>query len=318
MSQVNSSVMSVSLGQAVALLKHRCTLLRFDGPLEDGALLAGAPEALLPILRYLFGGFSEALTRHLEMHGHRFGPKMSDLVFAQELLAAWPLISSEPLPVALTAERLLNAAQGSVDRLLFTMNALLVCSEKHHALSPFSPRDSEPFGLSGTAIGLSSTAVRPEGAAKSEAEDDLQSTMQLLVAAYREQLNSLDEEAIDGESDQAAWIAIMRANESLERSALAASSDFSRSSSFEDASLYDYEKPTARLAADARGQPLYQQQLNASGIQISDTCSDSKLRKQYSLAMAGLQRLEPGSLRDEDVDDRVFNSDFIESKSDFI
>ena len=47
--------------QAAALLKHRCDLTSFDGEIDDSALQAGSPAACVPILRYIFISFSEAL-----------------------------------------------------------------------------------------------------------------------------------------------------------------------------------------------------------------------------------------------------------------
>ena len=79
--------------QAAALLRYRCRLVAFDDEIDPSKLREGHPDACMPILRYLFVSFSEALAEFLADSGHAFEPDMPDDELVRRALCAWPLIS---------------------------------------------------------------------------------------------------------------------------------------------------------------------------------------------------------------------------------
>ena len=140
----------VSLEQTLVLLKHRCYSVRFDGALDDEQLRTGSVEGLLPIVRFLFVNFSEVLCDFLEEHGHVFEPGMSDEELASRVIACWHLVSPKPQLGNISVQKLLTRGRWGVDRLLFTMQCLLVCVDKHNELQTkrnVANRSFQPQGL---------------------------------------------------------------------------------------------------------------------------------------------------------------------------
>ena len=82
--------------QAAALLRYRCGLVAYDQDHDEAELNAGSAAACLPILRFLFLNFSEALDNFLRSEGHTFFPDMTDEQLLHGILKAWPLTSQAP------------------------------------------------------------------------------------------------------------------------------------------------------------------------------------------------------------------------------
>ena len=147
---------TLSREQAAALLEHRCELIRFEGEIDAGALRAGAPAACLPILRYVFVGFSEALDDFFRnVGGHTFHEGMSDEQLVTGIMCVWDLISPHAPLGAATVDKVLHPEAWGADRLLFTLQCVLLCCRKHRALVA----QSEEAWL---ASGLSWTSTSPQ------------------------------------------------------------------------------------------------------------------------------------------------------------
>ena len=290
----------VSLEQTLVLLKHRCYSVRFDGALEDEQLRTGSVESLLPIIRYLFINFSEVLCDFLEDHGHIFEPGMDDKDLAARVIACWHLISPQPQLGGITVQKLLTRGRWGVDRLLFTMQCLLVCVNKHNELQArrnAEARSFQPLGISSSfAV---SAAHRPFGSG--DVRETLQSTTQWMVGVYREQLESLEQAAeLDGQSEQARWVA-----------------------------AFDSTAVGPRLeqgggtvgghpALDAEQQQAYHDQLRRVGLNTASSApmaaASARMAERYEAKMRALCMGEE-MLDDDDIDDfdDSLNTPFIES-----
>ena len=111
----------LSREQAAGLLKYRCRLISCDIDIDDAALSAGEPAACIPIMRYVFTHFSQALDDFLKKTGHNFHRRMTDAQLVEAILHAWPVLSPHA-PVALaTAPKIVQKGAWGTDRLLFTL-----------------------------------------------------------------------------------------------------------------------------------------------------------------------------------------------------
>lgn len=231
-------VWNIDMGQAVDLLRFRCRVIEFDDPIDDAELSVGSPRACVPILRFLFVRYSEVLSAYLARDGHRFndGGPMSDLALVRAVLDAWPLVSPHQAIGAATAAKFLRAGSWGTDRLLFTLQAVLVCAKKHSELmrketglrddaddagwfgdSSMSWSASAAAGAQSEAGGKSE-AIRSEGTLAMESEST-RSTMAWMAEAYREQLDSVacsspqgskGSTIGNGADEQAKWVAALR------------------------------------------------------------------------------------------------------------
>lgn len=208
-----SSDWQLSRAQAAALLKHRCQLMSFDEDIDDGALGRGATTACLPILRFLFTRFSEALDHFFCESGHVFHDDMTDEELVGMLLRAWCLLSPrKPLGAATVSKVLLDGEWGT-DRLLFTLQCVLVCCQMHRSLVAKSDEEWIRRDMSWTESSPQQQFdVHPDNGTESERE---RSTLAWMVQAYREQMDSLttSEESLtttaemSGTLQQEAWVA---------------------------------------------------------------------------------------------------------------
>ena len=124
----------LSREQAAALLKYRCQLISFEGDLSDKALNAGEPSACLPILRYVFTHFSQSLDDFFRRSGHSFSYRMPDQQLVEAILGVWGLISPHAPLGGATIRKVLQKGAWGTDRLLFTLQCVLLCAQKHRDL----------------------------------------------------------------------------------------------------------------------------------------------------------------------------------------
>lgn len=293
-----ASIWGIGLEQTVELLKHRCTLVHYDGPLDDDQLRAGCPKACLPIVRFLFVRFSELLAQHLEDHDHHFSDDMSDKELARGVINAWPLLSPKPQLGSLTAEKLVCPGRWGNDRILFVLQCLLVCSEKHHELNQSSAPFLQSCQIASLPFGQSDArCLFPAG--KSDLSET-QSTMQWMVDVYREQLMSV-EPSVDGELEQAKWMAAVEASYTCLQSP------------DDDIPTLDDDSPIL----EAGERQAYRGQLLRAGLETATKSarpSDTEIAGKYASGMAALH-LDGFDLADDDgFDDSRLNIPFIDAK----
>lgn len=280
------AVWGISLEQTVALLKHRCAIVHYDEPLHDDEIRTGSPKSCLPIVRFLFVRFSQVLAQHLEDNGHHFKDEMSDAELMHTVLQSWSLVSPHPQLGSLTVEKLLCHGSWNIDRLLFVMQCLLVCSEKHRALTQRKiPHEESFFVASSLPFGQSDVKRPFSGPAR---ELDGSSTMQWMADVYREQLNSL-EQPVDGKQDQAKWVAALEASSSW--------------------SSLDADPPLL----DASHHDVYRKQLLSAGLNPSTGAgADAKrMAETYAARMGELSLATAGQTEEDEFDDSRFESAFI-------
>ena len=280
----------------MVLIKHRCSLVRFDGEIDDRKLRTGSVDACLPIIRFLFVNFSEALTGFLDGHGHRFHNGMSNTELIKQIMGCWHLVSPQPQLGNMSIDKMISRNRWGVDRLLFTMQCLLDCSEKHLELQAktraFSNDGSTMSFSSLTSSFSMSDAVRPFDKASGSAANQ-QSTLQRLVHCYREQLDSLKTtQPINGAAEQAKWMALFdstRNKEAIE------------------------EEP---LLIDPEQQHLYQDALARADLGMSASAAGDKMAERFEAAMMSLylgQEYELEAM--DDFDDSLFNTPFLGERS---
>ena len=132
---------TLTAAQAAGLLKHRCRLVSFEHDIDEGALLAGAPCACLPILRYMFVNFSAPLNSFLQDEaGHTFHENMSDAQLIAGIMCVWDVLAPNKPLGAITVAKVLQPRVHGIDRLHFTLECVGVCACLLYT-SP-SPRDS--------------------------------------------------------------------------------------------------------------------------------------------------------------------------------
>jgi hypothetical protein len=201
----------ISMEQAAELLRHRCEQIAFDRDLDAPGLRDGAPDACLPILRFAFVNFSEALSEFLLSVGHVFEAEMGDAELVARILDAWPLISPHRALGGATVPKVLKAGMWGADRLLFTLQAVLVCSQKHRELVALTEQEWLRSGVSWTdTTPQQQFADHPLCGTE---EEDMRSTVAWMAEAYREQLQTLDGAAGAGgagAAEQQKWLDALR------------------------------------------------------------------------------------------------------------
>lgn len=295
--------------QAAALLAHRCRLIAYEDDIDEAALRAGELHACLAILRYLFTGFSEALTEFCRASGECFSVDMTDRQLIGGVLGLWHVLSPQQPDLGnLTVDKMLQSEAWGMDRLLFTLQCVFVCSKIHIDL--ISQRESA--WLHG--VGWTNTSPQQQfddHPAVGTESQKLRVTVAWMAQAYREQLDSLDSTlqpvlegsrgrtldesqaaSVDGAAEQEAWLARVRgANE--EGSVAVSQNASSSTSCFGSASTAG----TALLAEEAR--EIYAQQLEQAGLPrlaMQAACigrppapTDEEPSRQYRWAMAALE-----------------------------
>ena len=191
LAHVETMAWQLGAEQAVSLLIYRCRQIAYDDQIDEDALCRGEPRACIPILRYLFTGFSEALSHTCERAGYRFSPTMSDPELLEAIIGVWSTLAPDQAALGgVSVAKLLQSGSWGVDRLLFTLQCVLVCSQAHTKAiaqqdvawldgidwSNTSPQ--QQFNEHPTHVGTESQQIR--------------STVAWMAEAYREQLNSLD------------------------------------------------------------------------------------------------------------------------------
>jgi len=124
----------LSLDQTIELLKWRCKSIGYDEEVDEAGIRAGTPLSCLRILRFVFCNFSEALAEHLETNGVDFDEDMADSKMVEDIIRAWSFVSPQPLLGSVSAGKMLAAGTWAQDRLLFTLQCIFVCTEKHAEL----------------------------------------------------------------------------------------------------------------------------------------------------------------------------------------
>ena len=187
-------VMAWHLGveQAAALLIHRCQIIAYDDDIDEIALCAGGPQACLPILRYLFTRFSEALAETCEAAGCLFSPEMTDAELIDGIIHVWPTISpADPSLGDVTVAKILQPNAWGVSRLLFTLQCVLVCCRAHDR--SVARQDAEWLD------GIEWTNTSPQQQFDQHRADPVSESQQVrsavawMAEAYREQLESVGE-----------------------------------------------------------------------------------------------------------------------------
>ena len=203
----------LSMNEVAELLVHRCKLIAFEDDIDLDGLRAGTPAACLPILRYLFSGFSEAVADFFYENGHEFRSDMSDEQLVERILSVWSVLSPQRPVGDVTVAKFLQPGAWGTDRLLFTLQCVAVCCQKHREVVA---EDDEAWLQSG--IDWTSTSPqqqfdeRPLVGTESQ---QLRSTVAWMAEAYREQMESLGHSScadVGGADEQQAWIERMRHN----------------------------------------------------------------------------------------------------------
>ncbi|KAL1525314.1 hypothetical protein AB1Y20_020175 [Prymnesium parvum] len=277
------TVWGITMEQSVALVKYRCSIVRFDGHLDDAMLRSGSVQGCLPIIRFLFTRFSELLSAFLEDHGHSFTDELTNVAFVERLISCWHLVSSQPQLGNMSVEKMTADGQWGVDRLLFTMQCLLVCSQKHCELHELRQKAMPHVGSLMTSSLQISEVYRPLGADNDV--EKLESTLQWMLGVYRDQLEIL-ENPVDGKAEQEKWMALLN-SESMPP---------------------DQEEPLI----DHDDRELYRAQLRRAGICITPSDIGSAEAASYAEHMRALYLGNENSLdEDNDFDDSLLNTPFI-------
>lgn len=257
-----AALWGVSLEQSISLISRRCALMRMDRPLDPRGLRAGDPAACFSILRFLFARFSQALSTYLQSRGHSFPEGLTDEQFGARIIACWPLLSPHALSVS--PQRLASHGWGA-HRLVFTLQCLFVCAEKHNELQ---------------------SAARGEQSPTVQQTDELGSTLERMIGAYRQALLE-SEAAVDGQAEQAMWVAAFH-------------------SGLGDAPAEDEPQK------DAEGEQIIQEQLKRAGLSpLVETSCPSDADK-YGAEMEALDMGEVDQVEQEDgFDETLLNTPFI-------
>jgi hypothetical protein len=207
---------TLSRDQAAALLRYRCEVIAFEDDIDDMALRAGAPAACVPILRYCFVNFSEALDDFFRAAGHTFDEGMTDEELVAEIIHVWSLLSPHKPIGAVSVAKVLRPDVWGTDRLLFTLQCVLLCSNKHRALVAQSEEEWLQSGLSWTSTNPQQQ-FGPEHHPLVGTESERERSMVAWMAeAYREQMATVETSKtmpIDGAAEQQAWVDRLLQNE---------------------------------------------------------------------------------------------------------
>ena len=202
----------LDIEQAAALVSFRCKLIAYENDIDEAKLKLGEPCACIPILRYVFSNFSEPLFEYFESSGHQFPSGSTDRQLVSSILRVWNLLSPDRLlPATVTAAKLLKPGCFGLDRLLFTLQCILICCKKHCELVA---QVGEAWLQSG--IDWTHTSPRQQFGIDPIIHDGtesqrVRSTVAWMAAAYREQMSTISDEAkchgpIDGAGEQEAWL----------------------------------------------------------------------------------------------------------------
>lgn len=121
------------LHNCVERLRRELRAVRYDGALDEPALTAGEPAALLPLLHHGFLGFSPHVSRWLSARGYDLYAK-SDLRFVELIHRC----AREELSYrhALTVQQFLTTTGFAERKMLFAIDMLCACRAKHDELAP--------------------------------------------------------------------------------------------------------------------------------------------------------------------------------------
>ena len=128
--QHNTVTLEFTLESAAALLKHRCSVIMYDGDVKEDVLCSRDPQGCVSNLRFLFTRFSEGLTEFLQERGHTFTGTMSDYSLVTGIIASWPLLTPQALAGMTEAKVLSTTTKWIADRVLFTLQCIMVCVKK--------------------------------------------------------------------------------------------------------------------------------------------------------------------------------------------
>lgn len=197
--------------QAAALLRYRCGLVAYDQDHDEAELNAGSAAACLPILRFLFLNFSEALDNFLRSEGHTFFPDMTDEQLLHGILKAWPLLSPQkPTLGGVTVVKLLQPGSWGTDRLLFTLQCAFVCLRKHN--EAVAQYNAEWLQRDMNWTNTNPQQQFDEHAIIGTDSQRERSTYAWMAEAYRAQMATIGDDmatvdgaAVDGAAEQQAW-----------------------------------------------------------------------------------------------------------------
>jgi hypothetical protein len=200
----------LTLEQTIGLLKWRCKAIGYEEDIDESGIRSGAPSACLRILRFVFCNFSEALAEHLEANNLDFDEDMGDEAFVDHILRAWSLVSPQALLGSISAEKMLASCTWANDRLLFTLQCIFVCAEKHGELvrNNLEVIHDDTWWKDVDSAGGSMARHSVNGGEHAD-------VFAWMKEVYREQLDAVNhpEEADAGAAQQAAWVAAIRGGE---------------------------------------------------------------------------------------------------------
>lgn len=200
----------LTLEQTIGLLKWRCKAIGYEEDIDELGIRSGAPSACLRILRFVFCNFSEALAEHLEANDLDFDEDMEDEAFVHHILRAWSLVSPQALLGSVSAEKMLASGTWATDRLLFTLQCIFVCAEKHGELvkNNLEVISDDTWWKDGD---------NPDNLMARHSTNGGEHTdvFAWMKEVYRKQLDTVShpEEADAGVAQQAAWVAAIRGGE---------------------------------------------------------------------------------------------------------
>jgi len=200
----------LSLDQTIDLLKWRCKLIGYDEDVDVEGIRLGVPQACLRILRFVFCNFSEALTEHLELHELDFEEDMEEEEFVEKVLCAWEHVSPQALLGSITTEKVLASGNWINDRLLFTLQCIFVCTEKHTELVKAN------LEAATSPSWWDITEIANDEPRKVVAGSQHNDVFEWMKEVYKQQLDTANHPEKVGEAaaQQAAWIAAIRGEES--------------------------------------------------------------------------------------------------------
>ncbi len=176
----------LSREQTLELVGWRAELIGYDDHLDLDALARDDPEPCFRLFRFLFTRFSEALTLHLESRGAAFDATLTDRQLVRAILQAWPLLTTQELSPTVTVDKFFEQRWG-FDRLLFTLQCIFVCTQKHHQLVSQVHGQVGTLEHVGTASASSALGPTRAGAPAEEA-----GFAEWMARVYEEQLRDVD------------------------------------------------------------------------------------------------------------------------------
>jgi hypothetical protein len=255
----------VSMAQASELLVHRSKVIGYDAGMDLVSLRNGEPAACTSILRHAFVNFSEALAHFFVKVGHPFSDDMTNEQLLQCILAVWNTLSpQQPSTGQVTVSKFMQGGVWRADRLLFTLQCVLVCHRKHCELIAIEDEAWLCDGIDWTHTSPR-TQFEDHPTVGSESQKRL-STLAWMADAYRKQMEHFPDAAgpvssdmpPEGVEEQEAWMRRIRGY-SLSSSSGSSSTYDSCCDSLADESNTD-EQPSDprsdRCNADRKDLPL--------------------------------------------------------------